>query len=184
MKKYNKKLWILVTSAIFLFTSCDWMLPHKIAGKTDGYQVEDEDYGFSYEDEKPEYNSTTQYSEHNSGEMTLYEFYSERYFSNGENNPDRFLSKRLETALNGISDLERKTGYIILDSDPFINSQDRCFNESQMSFERIGSSDCYTFSNGRTNVTLYMIEDNGKYYIDDILLPSGILITELYEKEK
>ncbi|MCR5192332.1 MAG: hypothetical protein K6D59_03415 [Bacteroidales bacterium] len=178
MKRNNKKFWILVVLTTFLFTSCDWLLPHKIADETDELQIEDDDF---LEPPEP---LEEENDEKDMGIMTLHEFYWERYFYKGENNSNRFLSKRLKSALYGISDLERQTGYIILDSDPFINAQDRCFNENQMSFERIGNSNCYTFSYGSTNVTLYLVEVNGEYYIDDLLLPSGITITELYEREK
>lgn len=176
--------------ALFL-TSCDFLLPKKMSNDP------------TYEDvalldaEKlppspPPYGNCEEtgndvsmlYAEHDMGVMVVNEFYSEKYFGKERYNYNRFLTDRLKGALNGIRDIERRTGYLILDYDPFIFAQDIVFGEDDFSVKRNGSSNWFTFSYDDTHVQLHLIEENGDYLIDDIKLPSDITITELYAKEK
>ena len=184
--------------ATLLFCSCDGLLPKKIDDNTlddDGIEIiegttydelgappEPED--FDYDDDGNDVSML--YAEHDLGQMTVYSFYSEKYCGNGNNNPERFLSKKLKRALKGISDLESKTGFIILESDPFIDAQDvvGSLRKGKFNVERNGSSDWFTFSYDNVRVKLKVIEEQGDYYIDDVKLASGKTLTELYEEEK
>lgn len=178
---------ILITLGAILFCSCDGLLPKKI---TDD-EIAEEDVIIQTDIEAPPppydvYDSDVSmlYTEHDIGEMTLYEFYSEKYFGGGSYRSDRFLSEQLKQAIAGIDKIERKTGYIILDCDPFIDAQDVIFEEDDYKVRRNGGSNWFIFSYGDTEVKILMIEENGEYYIDDVKLSSGETLTELYEKEK
>lgn len=190
---------VALLSMALLIVSCDGLLPKKISdeetedyNKSD-YAIEDEEeiLQTDIDEELPpplpdEYDNdvSSLSAEHDYGVMTLYEFYSEKYFGNGQYKPERFLSKKLKRAIDGISRLESKTGYIILDYDPFIQAQDLCFSEDQFTVERNGSSNWFTFNYGKKHVQLYLIESNDGYLIDDVKLPSGTTLTKLYEEEK
>lgn len=182
--------------AVLIFCSCDGLLPKKIDdSEFDDNEIEiiETDYNdlgtipepedFDYDDDN---DVSMLYAEHDLGQMTVYSFYSEKYCGNGNTNPERFLSKKLKRALKGISDLECKTGFIILDSDPFIDAQDvvGSLRKGKFNVERNGSSDWFTFSYDNVKVKLKVIEEQGDYYIDDVKLPSGKTLTELYEEEK
>ena len=191
--QYNLiKLGTLIVAAL-LFCSCDGLLPHKISDDDelydeDDFDEDDSDYimdeDFDYDDDGNDVSML--YAEHDLGQMTVYSFYSEKYCGNGNTNPERFLSKKLKRALKGISDLESKTGFIILESDPFIDAQDvvGSLRKGKFNVERNGSSDWFTFSYDNVRVKLKVIEEQGDYYIDDVKLPSGKTLTELYEEEK
>lgn len=190
---------VILLSMALLIVSCDGLLPKKISeedtetyNKSD-YAIEDEEEILltDIDEELPpplpdDYDNdvSSLYAEHDYGVMTLYEFYSEKYFGDGQYNPERFLSRKLKQAIDGISRLESNTGYLILGYDPFIQAQDLCFSEDQFSVERNGSSDWFTFRYGKTQVQLYLIESNDSYLIDDVKLPSGTTLTKLYEQEK
>ncbi len=179
-----KNIIIIASLGAMLFSSCDGLLPQKIndgeAEETEEpIKTDEECYSDVYDND-----DYTMYAEHDYGLMTVYEFYSERYFGNGKHNAERFLSKGLRKALKGIESIEQKTGYLILDCDPFIDAQDIVFGEDDYSVERVGNSDWFEFSYKNTSVQLLVKEENGEFVIDDVKLSSGKTLTELYEKEK
>lgn len=179
-----KNIIIFATLGSLLFSSCEGLLPRKI---TDGEAEETEETTLTDEEfysEDYDNDVSTMYAEHDPGLMTVYEFYSEYCFGNGNYNTDRFLSKRLKRAQKGILSLEGKTGYLILDRDPFIDAQDIVFGEDDYSVKRINESDWFEFSYNNTCVRLLVVEENGEYVIDDVMLSSGKTLTELYEEEK
>lgn len=179
-----KNIIIFAALGAMFFSSCDGLLPRKI---TDGEAEETEETTLTDEEFYSEdYGNdvSTMYAEHDPGLMAVYEFYSEYCFGNGNYNTDRFLSKRLKRALKGILSLEEKTGYVILDCDPFIDAQDVVFGEDDYSVERVGGSDWFEFSYDNTSVRLLVKEEDGEYVIDDVLLSSGKTLVELYDEEK
>ena len=196
--QYNLiKLGTLMVAAL-LFCSCDGLLPKKIDDSEldddefyDGLEdieetIIEDDCPPPYDDDYSDNDVSMLYAEHDLGQMSVSSFYSEKYCGNGNSNPERFLSKKLKRALKGISDLESMTGFIILESDPFIDAQDvvGSLRKGKFNVERNGSSDWFTFSYDNVKVKLKVIEEQGDYYIDDVKLPSGKTLTELYEDEK
>lgn len=198
----KNRLYYKITSGAILFvfalfiSSCDELLPRKIDNSSfdnnDEFVYDNDEFteeeliSENVPNDEPFNNAEdfTINSEYDLGVMTIYEFYAGEYFDNREFQPDRLLSKNLKRALKGIRDLEEQTGFLILDADPFINAQDICFTQNDLIVERNGCSDWFTVRCGDTNVQLYLITENDDYLIDNIKLPGGKTITELYEEER
>lgn len=189
-----KNIIILAALGALFFSSCDGLLPRKISDESDLVEetsneiknddmIEDLEFLQNY-GEEADNDVSSLYAEHDLAAMILYDFYTERYFGSGKTASDRYLSTKLRHVLDGISEIESMTGFIILGYDPFICAQDITFREDQIEIERDGSSDWFTFSYGDKKVHLLMIEQNGDYLIDDVKLPNGSTITELYDQEK
>lgn len=179
---------------VLLFCSCEWLLPHKAS--EDSSQNEEDYSGIDFSDDTMEgvydgkelgdNDEALVYIDHDPCQMTAYAFYHERYCNNDYSKSERFLSKKLKRALKGISDLEQQTGFIILDSDPFIDAQDVVGSLSNCKFDigRIGSTDWFMFRYDDVKVRLKVAEEQGQCCIDDVMLPSGQTLTEMYEEEK
>lgn len=166
---------VMIAMGAMLVCSCDGLLPKKIADDTVEEEIIKTDE--SLPPEEIDYKECI---------MLVHEFYTEKYLGDGSLSPNRFLSRKLRKALEGIGALEYKTGYIILDCDPFINAQDVVggLREGNFTVEPNGFFNSLTFSYDNVHVNLFLTEENGNYYIDDVELPSGKRLTELYEEER
>lgn len=177
----------LILFCMLAFASCDILLPKPMS-----YEDTDEDDSHvesSYNDNYSangdcyENDGLNLFVEHDLGVMFVYSFYHEWCFGNGRTDPTRYFSKRLKRLFDEIDELETSTGYLTLDWDPFIDAQDIVFGENDFTIERSDDYNWFIFKQGNKRVHLHLIEENNKYYIDDVLLSTGETLTEFVQKQ-
>lgn len=158
----------------FLFCSCDILLPRPIS-----YIEEDEYEGQDYVDEQEFFETTStdlanQSEDETDAVVFLTNFYNQLINGWLRGSPSsaykEFLSDELLEAFVYFGKYYNETGYIVLDSDPFIKAQDLVgdLREGKFVINRTNDTNVYEMCSGNTRVKLYVAKRNGRYVIYDV----------------
>lgn len=190
----KKNIYILSLIGCFLFTSCNILLPHPM-------DLDDDDESTEYLDDENESASsdgsfvTPTKKDDKKIRQFITKFYN-TYKGGGYSDAQRktMMTEQLKACLDYIQRYEKTSGYIILDSDPFINAQDIVggMYSGEFSIEKAKENDVawiITYDGGGEIIktAVAVVIENGEYKIADVLMggESSVVETanEIYNEE-
>lgn len=185
----KKHVFVLTFVSAFLFSSCNILLPHPIddeeATNVSTYEddeIDEEDYvsnmsGFSM----------SKKNEDKKVHEFLTAFYN-TYKNGGYDDASRqaMMSSALQAAITHIREYESQNGALVLDFDPFIDAQDIVggLYSGEFTIDKLNDDDCswqisYETGIETVRIVLQVVEENGKYKINDVLIGQGNNATSL-----
>lgn len=156
-----------------LFCSCDILLPRPIKDAEQDYyeSAQSEDEGMEYSQEYYEPNLTVDETDAIAFLTEFYNLYINcRIYGSPSSVYEKYLSDDLLSAFEYFKNYTRETGYLVLDSDPFIDAQDivGSLRDGEFVIRRTSENNCYEMCYDDTCVKLYVTLINGEYKIADI----------------